>query len=247
MDAPAPRPEFARESDALARLTFNFHNPSCSVDECLTAVYGADGARCFWNVECSEPVPVAKFIKLLTVTLDRSEFVNWRPDLEKQVRDMALGAALVAAYQAGSTNHAIFAGDLSSLETARYGHQLRSGLKVHVRKAGEWLLEMPLRKHLVPLSLARFIASTGPSELSIPDSPAREEGAATHRGAPVGGAAIERKFRSWSEQLESRPTKRDAEEWAKNQCPPVSVRVVRELHHDLFPSPPGRPRKNGPK
>ena len=141
----------------LTALTTNFHFGNLSVTECFAAVYGDGGARQFWEVECAEPVAVQQFVRLLTVTLEPSEFGNvGRPDLEKQVRDMALGATLVALYQSDPANR-VFAGDLSSLATARHGSDLRRELKVHIRPATERILAMPKRRHLVPKSLAEFV------------------------------------------------------------------------------------------
>jgi len=79
-----------------------------------------------------------------------------------QARDLAIRDALIAAYQADRANRSIFAGDLSSLETAQYGHQLQPELKVHVRTAAECLLRMPKLSDLVPASLSAFLTKPRP-------------------------------------------------------------------------------------
>jgi hypothetical protein len=167
--------EFIRAEAVLCQLTQNFHEWQLPIESCLREVYGEAGSRRFWEIEFSQPASLAHFVALLTFTLESSEFGNpGRPSSEQQVRDMAIRAALIAAYKADPDNRNIFAGNLSSLGTAQYGHQLRPELKVHVREAAECLLRMPKLIHLVPASLSAFLANqdrTNPPAPPYSDAP----------------------------------------------------------------------------
>ena len=71
-----------------------------------------------------------------------------------------LWAAMLAAYQAGE--RAWFVGDTTPFEGAAYGWQVAGAkgqdkLKVRARDAAEWLLRMPMRRHLVPEWLIEFL------------------------------------------------------------------------------------------
>lgn len=263
---------FVLEANALVELVLNFNYWRRPVAECLTGVYGADGEREFWKFQCSEPVPVRHFVDLFTHTLDQSELeslglppllprpVAVPPDVPvfsppvdpddacrlaavEQNLDMKLRAALVDAYQAHPANLAMFAGDTSSLKTARYGRDLRRELKVDVRKIAEWFLEKPRRQHLVPRSLARSLARFVTDHTSEPHSSPGGESDVTMKGAPRGDAAAMRGFLAWGRERGSRPTKRDCEGWAKGNG--ISTHEVRKWHREHFPAQRlGRPNKS---
>lgn len=153
------QPAFSRAEMMLVGLTQNFYQRQLAVSACFKAIYGDPAGRQFWNVECSQPIPVARFVRLLTVTIDPDEFFSLgRPEVEAQARNLAIGAAVLAISRAHPEKRgAIFFGDTSSLKTAQYAQHLRAELMIDVRRAAECLLGMPKCRHLVPRALAEFI------------------------------------------------------------------------------------------
>ena len=116
-----------------------------------------DGAREFWEVLCSEPIELRLFVNLLAVT---------GATLEVTVYNVNLWAAMLGAYQAGERTW--FVGDMTPFEGANYGWQVAGAkgqdkLKVRARDAAEWLLRMPMRRHLVPEWVATVLRPQHPA------------------------------------------------------------------------------------
>jgi hypothetical protein len=147
----AKSPEPQRSDSMVGYLRILTICPYLPQDECFTAVYGPNGARVFWKVQCSEPIELNLFVDLLTLTGSGN-----RPSIIPVLR-----SAMVSAFQSGEK---WFVGDLTPLEGANYGWEVWKSknlnkLKVRARDATEWLLRMPKRRHLVPPSLVAFIRS----------------------------------------------------------------------------------------
>jgi hypothetical protein len=177
----ARQPEFMRAESMIGFLCQIRHRPYFTQDECFTAVYGADGARAFWKVICSEPIELRLFVKLLAVTgaplkaaasnlLDALvAAVTWAT-LEEAAYTVNVWDALLAAYQAGERTW--FVGDATPLEGSAYGWQVIQAtgldkLKVRARDAAEWLWRTPRRRHLVPDWLAAVLR---PAQLLGPEA-----------------------------------------------------------------------------
>jgi hypothetical protein len=167
----AQQPEFMRAESMIGFLCQIRHRPYFTQDECFTAVYGAGGARAFWEVICSEPIELRLFVKLLAVTgaplkaaasnlLDVLVAAVTGATLEEAVYTVNVCDALLAAYQAGERTW--FVGDGTPLEGSAYGWQVIQApgldkLKVRARDAAEWLWRTPRRRHLVPDWLAAVL------------------------------------------------------------------------------------------
>jgi hypothetical protein len=126
--------------------------PYLTQNECFEAVYGPDGARVFWEVQCAEPIELRCFVNLFATTRAQDK-------AEQEPIRVNLWVAMLAAYQAGET---WFVGDTAPFEGAAYGWQVaratgQDKLKVRARDAAEWLLRMPMRRHLVPEWLAEVL------------------------------------------------------------------------------------------
>jgi len=157
MEASREKQEYLRTAKLLIALRQNLMFSLLPLEECLTAVYGADGSRRFWEIQLSRPMTLDTFVRRLVVTGADSES-GFEP------RQMALRAAILEAHQMGET---WFRGDTSTLVTARYGNQVQGdAVTVIPRLAAEWLICNPLWCHLVPSSLAGFLQPQEPPNYS---------------------------------------------------------------------------------
>jgi len=144
----AKQPEFVRSDMTLVHLQHLVSSPYLSMDECLSAIYGTP--KIFWEIECSEPVKWSRFIELFRVLL-----LEGKRTIHAPAVSMAIAGAMLDAYR---ENADFFVGDVAALEHAQYGWQVKSDtLKIHVRKAGLWLMSKPKRAHLVPANFRAFI------------------------------------------------------------------------------------------
>jgi hypothetical protein len=172
----ARQPEFTRADSMIWFLRQIRRNPYFTQDECFTAVYGADGARAFWGVLCSEPIELRRFVNVLTVTgapLKAAESnllaamfaVAGGATLEEAAYIVNLFAAMLDAYQAGERTW--FVGDVTPLEGATNGWQVlqakgQDRLEVRARDAAAWLWRTPKHCHLVPDWLAAVLRPAQP-------------------------------------------------------------------------------------
>jgi hypothetical protein len=167
----AQLPAFARADAMISCLRQRSIRLYLTQDECFKEVYGADGARAFWEIICSEPIELRLFVELLAVT--GAPFKAVESNLLAAVFAAASGATLeeaayivnlwgvmLDAYRAGQL--ALFVGDVSPLEGSAYGWQVMQAkgqdrLKVRARNAAEWLWCTPMHRHLVPDWLAAVL------------------------------------------------------------------------------------------
>jgi hypothetical protein len=162
----AEQPEFVRAVVISTQLRTNLSCPYVTQDEIFTTVFGPEGPSRFWEIECSEPVEVLEFARMLAVTgaTERDPTAGTVQERDNRFDrwNVAVIAAVFDAFKAGET---WFVGDTSSLSAAvRWEDvQVSDALKLDARRAAEWLLRMPKRRHLVPRSLAIFLSpSDGP-------------------------------------------------------------------------------------
>jgi hypothetical protein len=155
---------------------------------------------------------------------------------------------LVAIHQSDPANRAVFAGDLSSLETARHGHQLHRELKVHIRPAVTAILALPKRRHLVPKSLVEFVEGATAAETetaaewAVPnpheeDAGSEEDATGTHATRQLKLPNPE--FEEWFAKGET--TTRDVGDFARKRYTRKSVEAL--VVARIGPRKAGRPSK----
>ncbi len=202
----ARQPEFMR-ADSIGRILRQILIcPYLTQNECFEAVYGPDGARKFWEVLSAEPIKISVFVDLLATTRARDK------DEKRILRDN-LWVAMLDAYQADERTW--FVGDATPFEGARFGWQVAKakglgGLKVRAKDAAEWLLHMPMRRHLVPEWLVTVL------------HPAQPLGPQT---AKVGTVDVDSKPRNTEQALKTWFEERHLA-WPDNQPAPSEKRDV---------------------
>lgn len=144
-EAAVRKPEYLRMEMTCVALRSNLSRTGGQFlllphEECLTAVYGPDGSRKFWRNYLSRTVSVFSFLRHIALMGAHNE-------QQEQVRWMALRAALRDAFDMGETW--LVRG--TSFED--------ENLKVIPRRAAEWLLHNPMRRHLLPPTLVAFLES----------------------------------------------------------------------------------------
>jgi hypothetical protein len=157
----AKMPEFQRTAMMPIHLRDNFEFGYVSHEELFQRVYGPRGAAAFWEVECSEPVTLFRFARVLATTAPRGA-------ARHELTELALKDAIRNAAVSGED---CFVGDPAPLRRAATVRDLADtgNLRVDVRKAAEWLLDKPKRRHLVPASLAAFLHPPAKHATSRPE------------------------------------------------------------------------------
>jgi hypothetical protein len=144
------REAFANQGIAGARLT----GRDVSDDQIYREV-GYRDANEYWRVVMSEPMEISSFVHLL-----KGYFFNPALDGCDQYH-LEIDAALHFA---------------SDIEEPWFIKVPNKEIMVHPRKAAEWLLSLPKRRHLLPPGLTEF--------LEFGDKPASLEQGANRTGAP---------------------------------------------------------------
>jgi hypothetical protein len=132
----------------LIREAMLFGGPAKS--EIFEAAYGDPGGRKYWDGILSEPKPVYSLARLLSDHTAEN-------GLQLEYGAIAILRALRDAAESGEIS---FIGDRAPLLADENDPTRINGLvkvKVHPRAAAEWLLNRPMREHLVPNSLARHL------------------------------------------------------------------------------------------
>jgi hypothetical protein len=118
--------------------------------EIFEAAYGDPGGRKYWDAILSEPTAVDSLARLLSVhTAENAQHLEYG--------EIAILRALRDAAESGEIS---FIGDTAPLladenDPTRFNGLLK--VKVHPRAVAEWLLNRPMREHLVPDSLAQYL------------------------------------------------------------------------------------------
>jgi hypothetical protein len=118
--------------------------------EIFEAAYGDPGGRKYWDAILSEPTAVNSIAHVLSV--HTAENVQ-----QLEYGEIAILRALRGAAESGEIS---FIGDTAPLLADESDPTDINGLvrvKVHPRAVAEWLLNRPMREHLVPNSLARHL------------------------------------------------------------------------------------------
>jgi hypothetical protein len=149
------------------------------------AAYGDPGGRKYWDAILSEPTAVYSLARLLSGhTAENGQQLEYG--------EIAILRALRDAAESGEIS---FIGDVRPLLAVDENDPTRiNGLvkvKVHPRAAAEWLLNRPMREHLVPDSLAQYLhpsaqetAGEPPMELPQATEGIVRPGAQETAGAP---------------------------------------------------------------
>jgi hypothetical protein len=151
----------------LIRDAMAFGAPAES--EIFEAAYGDPSGRKYWDAILSEPTAVASFARLLSVhTAENGQ--------ELEYGEIAILRALRDAAESGEIS---FIGDTTPLLAGDETNPTRiNGLvkvKVHPRAAAEWLLNRPMREHLVPDSLAQYLHPTPQETVQEPPTETAQE------------------------------------------------------------------------
>lgn len=155
-------PEYLRANMIRVFLRFNILNPYdpeqpfVEQDEVFWSFYGPEGIKKFWEIECSEPVKITRFLDMMALTGadTKVKYRFFRP---------ALADAMIAALK---ENAPLFIGDVMAFARFQTDWQAQNAddFTVKIEEAARWLLQRPKRRHLVPKSLALFLES----RLTIP-------------------------------------------------------------------------------
>jgi hypothetical protein len=137
------------------------------------AAYGDPSGQKYWDAQLSEPIRVYKLAHVLSAHLaEQAEQLKW-----------ARIAIIRAFRDAAEAGERWFIGDTTPLLAVKNGQANFEGLaniKLYPRPAVEWLLSKPMRQHLVPHSLQRFLQSGGDpttAKLSSARRPVSKRGA----------------------------------------------------------------------
>ena len=152
----------------LIRDAMAFGVPAKS--EIFEAAYGDPGGRKYWDAILSEPTAVYSLARLLSVhTAENGQQLEYG--------EIAILRALRDAAESGEIS---FIGDTTPLLAVNENDPTRiNGLvkvKVHPRAVAEWLLNRPMREHLVPDSLAQYLhpsaqETAGEPPTELPQAP----------------------------------------------------------------------------
>ena len=116
------------------------------------AAYGDPSGQKYWDAQLSETIRVYKLAHVLSAHLaEQAEQLEW-----------ARIAIIRAFRDAAAAGEQWFTGDTTPLLAVKDGQTNFEGLaniKLHPRPAVEWLLSKPMRQHLVPQSLQKFLQS----------------------------------------------------------------------------------------
>jgi hypothetical protein len=150
----------------LIRDAMAFGVPAQS--EIFEAAYGDPGGRKYWDAILSEPTAVDALARLLSVhTAENGQQLEYGK--------IAVLRALRDAAESGDIS---FIGDTAPLLAVDENDPTRiNGLvkvKVHPRAAAEWLLNRPMREHLVPDSLAQYLHPSAQETAGEPPTELRE-------------------------------------------------------------------------
>jgi hypothetical protein len=212
----AQQQEFARADSMVRYLHLILLCPYLPQDECFEAVYGPDGARVFWEVQCSEPIKLRHFVDLLAVT-GATDKARYDP------LSAALWAAMLAAFQAGERTW--FVGDTTPFEGADYGWQVMKAkgadkLKVRARDAAEWLLRMPKRRHLVPEWLAAVLRPVvQPHPIRAPEADRNTRGERPRGTEQALTTWFEKRVAAWPDGQKAPSEEKDWAEARENFAP----------------------------
>lgn len=139
--------EHARANMIAPHLRYNRLYNLMPLEELFTTAYGQAGSAAFWDIECSEPIKLKRFITLLALTNERDR----RDSAELGLRD-AIQAAAHSAEEC-------FVGNTAALKAAATVWDVKDGgtLRIDVRRMATWMLSKPLRQRLVPTSLVAYL------------------------------------------------------------------------------------------
>lgn len=228
----ASRPEFVRAAVVYSHLRTNLVCPYVSQHEVFTTTFGPGGARRFWEIECSEPIRIERFARLLAVTAatesDPEAGTVESRDARFEGWTAAVMSSVFGAFKAGEK---WFIGDTSALAAVTRWQEVETTAapSIDPRRAAEWLLKMPKRRHLVPASLVEYLQPKQAKREIKRQSQAR----------------VAEDFTSWfngkREATGELPSADEAKAWAKTHSIPTTI--TRPLYSKLANRPRGRPPK----
>jgi hypothetical protein len=117
------------------------------------AAYGEPSGQKYWDAHLSEPVRVYTLAHVLSAHIAE----------HAEQLEMARIAIIRAFRDAAEAGESWFTGDTTPISAVEDNQNSIEGLakiKLNPRPAVEWLLSKPMREHLVPTSLQRFLQSS---------------------------------------------------------------------------------------